>query len=96
MGLIHINLNECVKFKLTDHGKDIFYHRFDGLNESIIRRGLKPIAPKMPKTDADGYTRMQLWEFMELYGPHIGMAKESCIESLEIIYESKDCQTKTE
>lgn len=86
---VHINLNDAVKFKLTDHGKDIFYHRFDSVNEKIRRRGGKPIKPDMPKVDSDGYTRMQLWQFMELFGPHTGMAMKNYVEPLEIIYESQ-------
>ena len=26
---IKINLNETVKVKLTDYGKDVYYHQFD-------------------------------------------------------------------
>ena len=35
---IRINLNDVVKFKLTDHGKDIFYHRFDEVNAKMSIR----------------------------------------------------------
>lgn len=83
---IHINLNEIVKFKLTDHGKDIFYHRFDSVNAKILERGGKPIEPYIPKVDSDGYTRMQLWCFMELFGPHTGMAMKNYVDPLEIIF----------
>lgn len=83
---IHINLNDAVKFKLTDYGKDIFYHRFDKVNAKIRKRGGKLIEPDMPKVDSDGYTCMQLWQFMELFGPRTGMAMKNYIESLEIVY----------
>lgn len=84
---IRINLNENVKFKLTDYGKDIYYHRFDELNETIIRKGGKPLTPRMPEVDANGYTTMQLWCFIELYGNYIRMAMPNVIKPLEIIYE---------
>lgn len=84
---IHINLNDTVKFRLTDYGKDIFYHRFDEVNTKIRKRGGKLIEPNMPKVDSDGYTRMQLWQFIELFGPHTGMAMKNYIEPLEIVYE---------
>ena len=84
---IRINLNDVVKFKLTDHGKYIFYHRFDEVNAKIRKRGGKLIEPDMPKVDSDGYTRMQLWQFIELFGPHTGMAMKNYIEPLEIVYE---------
>ena len=81
---IRINLNETVKVKLTDHGKDIYYHQFDNLNKTFGRQICKP---SMPKVDADGYTTFQLWCFMELYGDHIGMTLPDVIKPLEIIYE---------
>ena len=81
---IRINLNEHVKVKLTDHGKDIYYHRYDKLAEMWPRN--KCFEPHYPKVDEDGYTEFQLWEFIELYGPYIGMAKKNVIEPLEIIY----------
>lgn len=86
---VRINLNDIVKFKLTDHGKDIYYHRFDAANQKILKRGGKPIEPSMPKVDSEGYTKMQLWCFIELFGPHTSMTAENYIEHLEIIYEEQ-------
>lgn len=79
-----INLNEYIKVKLTDLGKDIYYHRFDALNDYYGREVLKPI---FPEEDENGYTKFHLWEFIELYGEHIGMAKPQVIYPFEIIYE---------
>ena len=62
---IKINLNETVKFKLTDYGKDVYYHQFDDLNKRIIKNGGKPIEPHFPKEDENGYCEMQLWGLME-------------------------------
>lgn len=81
-----INLNDFVKVKLTDHGKDIFYHSLDEVNDMIRRNGGKPLEPHMPKVDAEGYTSFQLWELMQLYGPHIGMGLPQPFE-LDIVYE---------
>ena len=47
--MIKINLNETVKVKLTDLGKDIFYHRFDDLNKYYGRQIVKPQFPKCDK-----------------------------------------------
>ena len=82
-----INLNEKIKVRLTDYGRDIYYHQFDMLNEYCGKIVCKP---RYPKEDLSGYTRFQLWEFIELYGPFIGMAKPNVIEPLEIIYEEED------
>ena len=79
-----INLNDWVKVKLTDLGKDVYYHRFDEVNEFIKKRGGKPITPHMPAVDSEGKTKIQLWDFIELYGDYIGMAKPNVIEPLDL------------
>lgn len=86
---IAINLNEFVKFKLTDHGKDIYFHQYDGLNESLKAKGLRRLEPAYPEVDENGYSKMQLWSFIELYGSYIGMTKPNVIEPLELIFESE-------
>ena len=83
-GELRINLNEEVKVKLTDLGKEIYYHRYDDLNEMA---GREVIRPSFPKVDADGYTIFQLWDFINLYGNHIGMGFQNVIRPLEIVCE---------
>ena len=85
MDKIIINLNDNVRFKLTDLGREIYYHQCDDL----IAKGVQ-IRPEYPEEDADGYASMQLWEFVELYGPHIGMAKQNVIEPLNLIVDVPD------
>ena len=82
--MVAINLNEVVKVKLTDYGKEIYFHRFDKVNELAGREVCKS---SFPKVDADGYSRFQLWDFIHLYGNYIGMAKKNVIEPLEIVHE---------
>lgn len=84
MNEVRINLNEFIKVKLTDLGKDIYYHQFDELNQQWGRIVCKP---SFPKEDAEGYTKFQLWNFIEIYGEHFGMTKPNVIEPLDIIYE---------
>lgn len=69
--------------KLTDLGKDIFYHSYDEINKGYGREICKP---SYPKEDENGYSEFRLWEFIQLYGLHIGMAKPNVINPLEIIY----------
>ena len=83
---IRINLNEPIKVKLTDWGKEIYYHRYDRTNQIAGREIYKP---KFPKEDENGYTEFQLWCFMELYGEHMGMTLPNVIEPLEIVYERR-------
>lgn len=85
-----INLNDYVKVKLTDLGKDIYYHQYDSINEFIKSRGGEPIPPKMPEVDEDGKTSIALWEFIVLYGEHIGMTKPNVIEPLELEIEVEE------
>jgi len=81
---IRINLNEPIKVKLTDWGKEIYYHQYDWTNRIVGREICKP---KFPKEDENGYTEFQLWCFIELYGEHMGMIKPNVIDPLEIVYE---------
>ena len=72
-----INVNEIIKVKLNDYGKEIYYHRDDELNKEIIRHGGKPLEPRFPRVDEDGFSEFQLWDFMNLYGKYftMGMGK---------------------
>jgi len=81
---IRINLNEPIKVKLTDWGKEIYYHQYDRTNQIAGREICKP---KFPKEDENGYTEFQLWCFIELYGIHMGMTLPNVVEPLEIVYE---------
>lgn len=82
--LIRINLNEPIKVKLTDWGKEIYYHQYDRTNQITGREICKPM---FPREDENGYTEFQLWCFIELYGMHMGMTLPNVIEPLEIVYE---------
>ena len=82
---MRLNLNDNIKVKLTEHGKDIYYHQYDRLNNAFGKQLCKP---SMPKVDEDGYTTFQLWCFMELYGVHIGMALPNVIEPLDIVFDA--------
>ena len=82
-----INLNETIKVKLTPYGEEIYYKQFDELNKKY---GREICNPQMPRIDTDGYTEFQLWQFIELYGQHIGMCKSNVIEPLDIVYCGND------
>lgn len=80
-----VNLNEYVKVKLNDFGKDIYYRQYDEINEKIKSLGGKPIESTMPEVDAEGYTRFQIWQFMNLYGEYMTMSGKPVLETLDII-----------
>ena len=73
---VRINLNEKVKFKLSEYGKEIYRHRFEYNKE--------------PKLDDDGYMEMQLWAFMNIFGEHMIMGISEVLKPLEIIYEQEE------
>lgn len=79
---LKINLNDCIKVKLTPLGTEIYYKQYDALNKDA---GKTVLEPRMPQIDKDGYTMFQLWHFIELYGEHIGMCKPNVIKPIEII-----------
>lgn len=83
--MVEFNINETVKVKLTDHGRDIYYHQYDALN-SKCKRIIN--APKFPKTDENGYTSFQLWNLMELYGPYMKLTAPLPFET-DILIENK-------
>jgi hypothetical protein len=82
---MRLNLNDTIKVKLTEHGKDIYYNQYDRTNAVLGRELCKP---SYPLVDDDGYTTFQLWRFMELYGDHMGMTLPNVIEPLDIVFDA--------
>ena len=80
MSDIVVNLNGFVWFKLNDYGKRVYDDYFAGFH-------MKPLELK---TDEHGYSEMQLWQFMEIFGPHIHMWEKPVIEPLEFVFEDTD------
>ena len=85
-----LNLNNNVRFKLNPKGAEIFYHQYDELNKELKANGASQLEPYMPSIDSNGFTEMQLWKFMELFGSHIGMGKPNVIEDLSLYIDEKD------
>lgn len=86
-----INVNEIIKVKLNDYGKDIFYHRDDELNKVIVSYGGTPIEPRFPEVDKDGLAEFQLWDFMKLYGKYFTMGMNNFpLEDLNFYIDEKN------
>ena len=83
---VRISLNEKIKVKLTDFGKAIYYHQYDGISKCMPN----PRKPKLPQEDANGFCSFQLWVFMELYGKYMVMGRPNVIDPLVILYEMED------
>ena len=81
-----ISLHDKVKVKLTDHGKEIYYHQYDELNDSF---GRIVHEPSFPNVDDEGKSTFELWEFMYIYGEHLNatfseIIQKKIIEPFEI------------
>ena len=76
-----INLNDWIKVKLTEHGKDI-HRRWKSQIAHLLKTNKVDIEPE---TDEDGYTKYQLWQFIELFGKYIGMGEDAVIMPLVIV-----------
>ena len=83
---IKINLNDFIKVKLTETGKEIFNHRFDDLNKKLGKEVYKNISLKV---DENGYVEFQLWDFMQIYGSYMYMAGPTVISPFEIVYPTR-------
>lgn len=77
-----VNLNDYVKVKPTDCGKEIYYHKNDKVNKIYGRRVIKP---SFPRVDSEGYTKFQLWDFINIYGNYMDICDENVIDPLDII-----------
>lgn len=62
------NLNCYIKVKLTDLGKEIYFHQYDKLNEFYDKEIIKPSYPEL---DENGYYKGQAWQIFNLFGPYI-------------------------
>jgi len=62
------NINDYVMIKITEMGDFIYYHQHDELNRSM---GKEFVKPKYPVKDEDGYTRIQMWQVMEIFGGYL-------------------------
>lgn len=78
-----ISLNARIKVKLTDPGREIYRQRFADINEWAGRE-VFPEEAMTAKVDRNGYSEFQLWDFMNIFGPYIGIGRPNVIEPVEI------------
>lgn len=80
------NINDWIKVKLTDKGKEILHNYWNRICLAVPQ--LKPDPSYFAThTDADGYTRFQLWEFMQIFGEHLRLGSPLYIENNEMFFE---------
>lgn len=64
------NVNDHVKVKLTDHGRQIL----QDLHDHMYRNSLGA-PPYVPPEEKEGWSTWQIWDLMSTFGPHIMMGR---------------------
>ena len=66
------NINNEVRVKLTDEGIRIYEKRYRDITKRLPNEAKKHMERfRRPESDEEGYSRMQLWELMNLYGEYM-------------------------
>lgn len=63
---IDFNMNNDVKVKLTDYGKQILADKFSNIPGIDVNKILNYI-----KVDSNGYYEFQLWDLMSTFGEYL-------------------------
>lgn len=87
---ISFNVNDYVKVKPTQRGKEIIqadYEQICAIYEQICAISPDVNINNIYPIDKDGYLKIQLWCFMELFGPHFANGAPLLIEGNEILFE---------
>ena len=82
------NINDKIKVKLTDKGKEILAKEIAKGNS--IARLPTDFIPSCYQEDIDGYIHPQLWDFMRIFGSHFWNGCSQVIEHNEIIFISDE------
>ena len=54
------------------------------------------LSPRFPKVDTDGYTKFQLWDFMQIYGKYMILGAPEVIKPLDVYIEDEDLSESEE
>jgi len=67
---LYLNLNENIKVKINDRGYQYLAEQNNKIMTSLPHNRLAKNADDFRrKADKEGYTKMQMWRFIELFGP---------------------------
>lgn len=83
---LEINLNEEIKVKLTNKGKELLIQNYMITTNEPCSEVKEYIEKHI---DEEGYYHTQLWCFMDNLGGHIYMGNENLIEDNNIIIKSR-------
>lgn len=82
------NVNDYVKVKLNEKGINIYLERNQHLRDMMSKYYNHEYVVKPPKIDEEGFTKFQMWDLMQLYGPYLGLGMDLPFET-EILLEDK-------
>lgn len=86
-----LNVNSIIKVKLNDYGREVLCNNHNELNRWIVNRGGQPLNMRFPETDEHGYSKFQLWEFMNIFGECFTLTNAKLpIANLNFYIEDKD------
>lgn len=78
------NINQYVKVRLTDHGRELHRRLHDELMEKLrlVYANWKSSGYDPTKEDADGWSEWQAWVLMQTFGPHVYNGCKPCFETI--------------
>lgn len=82
---MNFNINNIVKIKLTNHGRDICKRRYDDSRPYSVGC---PCDYVPPEEDEEGWSRWQAWQLMEVFGAKIGPGLPTPFDANIIIEET--------
>ena len=85
----NLNLNQEVGIKITDMGYDVLANNYNAPfldNPNIEKRDAQYFKDK---ADANGYTKLSLWEFMSMFGQNVSMGMPKLFDLTIIVYPLK-------
>lgn len=85
--MLKLNLNNFIRVKLTEYGRDIYYHQYDELNN---KAGKIVYTPTYPEVDEQGFTKFQLHRFMNIYGAYLFPGNKNVVEDINIYVDPND------
>ena len=73
----NVNLNEYIKVKLTDKGKEIYRNYYNDIDDECV--------PSL-YVDEEGFCKFQLWHFIRIFGEHFCLGGDDmpCETNVEI------------
>ena len=89
---LSFNINNTIKVKLTDHGRDILNEYFSEISKYCAGIDIESddVISSQYAEDEEGYTEFQLWDFMNIFGSYFRLGSPIIIQNNDIIFNEED------